>query len=277
MKFLTILFIFTIAHGVCFTAILKPQSRSWNMLRDVVFHPYYNIYGELFFDDEAGELIVHLRHLLPRTNPFFATLVVKLPSFDKKEKSWQDLVQHSVNGRLFADHFVQKTNLEICLWPLKIQESPGIQYLKSRKNLKLIQTLKSLVALKFFNLKTRLRRTSILTSKFRGFRRKTRRRKIMIKRQKTSAIFTFNLSFNLSCFFRCDKNHIWNWEAKRILKHSCCDHACYLCFNRKCNLIEPSHCNLWVSFRLIYQASTSMHADCPDNRKWHIFDKFVLI
>jgi len=56
MKFLAILFVFTLAHGVCFTAIMSPQLRSWKMLTDVIFHPYYNIYGELFFEDGSRML-----------------------------------------------------------------------------------------------------------------------------------------------------------------------------------------------------------------------------
>ena len=50
MYFLTILFIFMVAYGVCSTAILTPQKRSWQMFVDVIFRPYYNIYGELFID-----------------------------------------------------------------------------------------------------------------------------------------------------------------------------------------------------------------------------------
>ena len=57
MKFLAILFVFALAHGVCFNAILRPQEISWNMLRDIVFQPYFNIYGELFFED-IGKLHV---------------------------------------------------------------------------------------------------------------------------------------------------------------------------------------------------------------------------
>ncbi|XP_066912898.1 transient receptor potential cation channel subfamily M member-like 2 isoform X3 [Clytia hemisphaerica] len=50
MYFLTILFVFMVAYGVCSTAILVPQKASWKMFIDVIFHPYYNIYGELFID-----------------------------------------------------------------------------------------------------------------------------------------------------------------------------------------------------------------------------------
>lgn len=53
MYFLTILFVFLCAYGVSVAAILKPQTPSWKMLVDVIFHPYYNIYGELFLTDEG--------------------------------------------------------------------------------------------------------------------------------------------------------------------------------------------------------------------------------
>lgn len=50
MYFLVILFVFLLAYGVATKAILQPQAAGWHMLRDIFFHPYYNIYGELFID-----------------------------------------------------------------------------------------------------------------------------------------------------------------------------------------------------------------------------------
>ncbi|XP_066935830.1 transient receptor potential cation channel subfamily M member-like 2 [Clytia hemisphaerica] len=55
MYFLTILFVFMVAYGVCSTAILVPQKASWKMFIDVIFHPYYNIYGELFIDRDPED------------------------------------------------------------------------------------------------------------------------------------------------------------------------------------------------------------------------------
>ena len=45
-----ILLVFLLAFGVAAAAILKSQQPSWNMVSDIVFHPYFNIYGELFMD-----------------------------------------------------------------------------------------------------------------------------------------------------------------------------------------------------------------------------------
>ena len=44
-----------LAYGVSVISILKPQGSGLDMLVDVIFHPYFNIYGELFIDrDPAG-------------------------------------------------------------------------------------------------------------------------------------------------------------------------------------------------------------------------------
>ncbi|XP_066918519.1 transient receptor potential cation channel subfamily M member-like 2 [Clytia hemisphaerica] len=55
MKFLAILLVFALAHGVCFNAIMRPQPISISMLRDIVFQPYFNIYGELFFENDFSD------------------------------------------------------------------------------------------------------------------------------------------------------------------------------------------------------------------------------
>ena len=59
MNFLSILVIVLFAYGVAVTSILKPQSSGWDMLKDVIFHPYFNIYGELFVDrDKSGKTVL---------------------------------------------------------------------------------------------------------------------------------------------------------------------------------------------------------------------------
>ena len=54
ISFLFILVTVLLAYGVAVTSILKPQSSGWNMLKDVIFHPYFNIYGELFVDRDSS-------------------------------------------------------------------------------------------------------------------------------------------------------------------------------------------------------------------------------
>lgn len=51
LYFITILLVFTLAYGVVTTAILQPQDPSYLMIRDVIFKPYFNIYGELFLEE----------------------------------------------------------------------------------------------------------------------------------------------------------------------------------------------------------------------------------
>ena len=59
INFLSILVIVLFAYGVAVISILKPQSSGWNMLKDVIFHPYFNIYGELFVNrDSSGKNIL---------------------------------------------------------------------------------------------------------------------------------------------------------------------------------------------------------------------------
>jgi len=56
LYFMSILAVFLVAYGVLTTAILTPRATSYLMLRDAIFHPYFNIYGELFVerDESAG-------------------------------------------------------------------------------------------------------------------------------------------------------------------------------------------------------------------------------
>ena len=51
LYFITILLVFLVAYGVATNAILKPRKGSWSMLSDIFWHPYFNIFGELFVDD----------------------------------------------------------------------------------------------------------------------------------------------------------------------------------------------------------------------------------
>jgi len=52
IKFLLLLAVFIISFGVAFQAILHPnQTPSWGTLGDIVWRPYWQMFGELFLDD----------------------------------------------------------------------------------------------------------------------------------------------------------------------------------------------------------------------------------
>jgi len=52
VKFLLVLAVFIISFGVAFQAILHPnQTPSWSTLIDIVWRPYWQMFGELFLDD----------------------------------------------------------------------------------------------------------------------------------------------------------------------------------------------------------------------------------
>ncbi|XP_065684239.1 transient receptor potential cation channel subfamily M member 1 isoform X1 [Hydra vulgaris] len=53
VNFLLILFVFLLAYGISVISILVPQEAGFNMIIDVFFHPYFNIYGELFVERDA--------------------------------------------------------------------------------------------------------------------------------------------------------------------------------------------------------------------------------
>ena len=54
MFFIMILLVTMFAFGVIKTSILYPQSPlSWNILNQVLYQPYFQMYGELFLEDES--------------------------------------------------------------------------------------------------------------------------------------------------------------------------------------------------------------------------------
>lgn len=61
--FISLLVVFLISYGIAAQSLLYPNATlSWNILRDVLYMPYFNIYGEFNLDEVRG------RHpsLLPR-------------------------------------------------------------------------------------------------------------------------------------------------------------------------------------------------------------------
>ncbi|XP_047126609.2 transient receptor potential cation channel subfamily M member 1 isoform X2 [Hydra vulgaris] len=55
INFLLILFVFLVAYGISTASILVPQDAGFDMIINVFFHPYFNIYGELFVDRDPGD------------------------------------------------------------------------------------------------------------------------------------------------------------------------------------------------------------------------------
>lgn len=50
--FLLVLIVFLLAYGVARHSLLYGQTEpSWNILGDILFHPYWQLYGELSFDE----------------------------------------------------------------------------------------------------------------------------------------------------------------------------------------------------------------------------------
>ncbi|XP_072167495.1 transient receptor potential cation channel subfamily M member 3-like [Diadema setosum] len=63
-KFIVILFVFLISYGVASRALMSPMKEwDWNVLRDVVYTPYWQIYGELFIDE--SDPFIHNCSLFP--------------------------------------------------------------------------------------------------------------------------------------------------------------------------------------------------------------------
>jgi transient receptor potential cation channel subfamily M protein 2 len=57
MFFLLILIVFILAFGVASHSLRFPNAQlSWTILKDVVYMPYWQMYGELFLEDLSGAL-----------------------------------------------------------------------------------------------------------------------------------------------------------------------------------------------------------------------------
>lgn len=60
MFFVLILLVFVFAYGVASQVLRYPNATlSWEILKRVVYEPYWNIYGELFLEDMQGNGIKH--------------------------------------------------------------------------------------------------------------------------------------------------------------------------------------------------------------------------
>jgi hypothetical protein len=68
-QFVIILAVFIISYGVALQATLYPNTMSfWDVLKGIIEKPYFQMYGELFYEDFAG---IHL------FKPPFAFLIFK--------------------------------------------------------------------------------------------------------------------------------------------------------------------------------------------------------
>ena len=60
-QFMMIMFVFIFSFGITFQALLDPNKESsWSLLADVLWRPYWQMYGELMTADvltEMGNLI----------------------------------------------------------------------------------------------------------------------------------------------------------------------------------------------------------------------------
>jgi hypothetical protein len=53
--FLLIFLVFMLSYGVAKHALLHPNSEpNWLLLRNVIYEPYWNVYGELFLEELQG-------------------------------------------------------------------------------------------------------------------------------------------------------------------------------------------------------------------------------
>lgn len=50
--FLLVVIVFLLAYGVASQSLLfRQRDASWDILRDIVFYPYWQLYGELDFEN----------------------------------------------------------------------------------------------------------------------------------------------------------------------------------------------------------------------------------
>nr|XP_047126615.1 transient receptor potential cation channel subfamily M member 3 [Hydra vulgaris] len=69
VNFMLILFVFLVAYGISAASILVPQDAGFDMIINAFFHPYFNIYGELFVDRDPGDAN-KTRFGTPQTNNY---------------------------------------------------------------------------------------------------------------------------------------------------------------------------------------------------------------
>lgn len=62
--FFMILAVFVLSFGVTYQANLFPNApRSWSLLKNIVYLPYWQMYGELFLENIEGKIIYPILYL----------------------------------------------------------------------------------------------------------------------------------------------------------------------------------------------------------------------
>ena len=55
MRYVAIMLVFLLGYGVAIQAIRHPTREPyWMIFRDIVYYPYWQIYGEIFLEETAG-------------------------------------------------------------------------------------------------------------------------------------------------------------------------------------------------------------------------------
>ena len=62
MQFLVIIAVFVISFGVAYQAILNPNAPlSWDTVVDILWRPYWQMFGELMLDDDGdGDAVMQM-------------------------------------------------------------------------------------------------------------------------------------------------------------------------------------------------------------------------
>ena len=76
-QFMAILAVFIVSFGIAFQAVISPnQPPSWNVVADVLWRPYWQMYGELFLEDGMGTSFdFTLQYAVYNLDPTFLFLI----------------------------------------------------------------------------------------------------------------------------------------------------------------------------------------------------------
>ena len=65
MFFIAILLVVILAYGVASQALRYPNSeKEWVLMKNIVYLPYWQMYGELFLEEVEGKVICNLFYIL---------------------------------------------------------------------------------------------------------------------------------------------------------------------------------------------------------------------
>ena len=106
MFFIMILLVTMFAFGVIKTSILYPQSPlSWNILNQVLYQPYFQMYGELFLEDGLFKtgIVLSCNSSLPCCRRRYFTWYFSLIGFECCK--YQIACMYSPNQRCLNENF----------------------------------------------------------------------------------------------------------------------------------------------------------------------------